>query len=72
MNSRQYARIEKLLEQAEAVTDEHPLLTIQGNKIKAEVHELLQKVTTERIRTEMEENANAGVAKPDDRVKAVT
>jgi hypothetical protein len=57
MNSRQYARIEKLLEQAERVTDEHPLVTIQGNRIKSEVHELLQRVTTERIRTELEESA---------------
>ena len=50
MTSRQYQRIEALLEQAEAITMEHQLLTEQGRHIQASIRELLTKAAAEEIR----------------------
>jgi hypothetical protein len=57
MTARQYARIEALLEQAEAVTTEHPLLTQRGREIQAIIADTLMKVTAERIRADTRDSS---------------
>lgn len=52
MTAAQYARIEALLEKAEEITLEHPLLTPQGRVIQEVIRDALVKVAAERIRAE--------------------
>ena len=50
MTARQYQAIAELLDQAEAITAEDPLLTHEGRLIQAQIKELLIKVAAEQMR----------------------
>ena len=50
MTSRQYKVIANLLEEAESVTMEHPLLTPEGHVIQKQIQEVLLRVVSEQIR----------------------
>ena len=59
MTSRQYQAIEKLLDQAEAITMEHPLLTGEGRLIQTLIRELQTKVAAEQIRAADRDNVQS-------------
>jgi hypothetical protein len=56
MTARQYQAIAELLDQAEAITTQYPLLTHEGRLIQAQIKELLIKVAAEQMRVTQRES----------------
>ncbi len=61
MTARQYQAIAELLDQAEAITVQDPLLTQEGRIIHGQIQELLIRVAAERIRVSERESMGKAI-----------